>query len=105
MTGKLIIPVSKWRTDSSGTFSGFTEISVSPQAFERFYQPLAERTSASFALIREDGAVLARYPVPPNTRLKLDASTGFIQLVAHSPEGGEYTSVSGIDQRERRIAA
>ena len=47
---RLIVPVSKWRTDSSGTFSGYTEISVSPQAFERFYEPLAERTSASFAL-------------------------------------------------------
>jgi two-component system, NtrC family, sensor kinase len=105
MTGKLIIPVSKWRTDSSGTFSGFTEISVWPQAFERFYQPLAERTSASFALIREDGAVLARYPVPDMAGIKLDASTGFVQLVARSPQGGEYTSVSGIDQRERRISA
>jgi two-component system NtrC family sensor kinase len=62
--GSLIFPISKWRTDSSGTFSGITEISVSPAAFERFYAPLAERTSASFGLIREDGAVLARYPVP-----------------------------------------
>ena len=62
LTGRLIFPVSKWRSDSSGTFAGLTEISVSPQAFERFYEPLAARTSASFALIRADGAVLARYP-------------------------------------------
>ena len=102
---RLIVPVSKWRMDSSGTFSGYTEISVSPQAFEQFYEPLAKRTSASFALIREDGAVLARYPVPATSGIKLDASTGFVQLVARSPEGGEYTSVSGIDQRERRFSA
>ena len=102
---RLIVPVSKWRMDSSGTFSGYTEISVSPQAFERFYEPLAKRTSASFALIREDGAVLARYPVPATSGIKLDASTGFVQLVARSPEGGEYTSVSGIDQRERQFSA
>jgi len=102
---RLIVPVSKWRMDSSGTFSGYTEISVSPQAFERFYEPLAKRTSASFALIREDGAVLARYPVPATSGIKLDASTGFVHLVARSPEGGEYTSVSGIDQRERRFSA
>jgi two-component system NtrC family sensor kinase len=105
MTGALIIPISKWRTDSSGTFSGFTEISLWPEAFERYYQPLAERTSASFALIREDGAVLARYPVPAIAGIKLDASTGFRQLVARSPEGGAYTSVSGVDQRERRFSA
>jgi two-component system, NtrC family, sensor kinase len=105
LTGKMIFPASKWRTDSSGTFSGFTEISVSPAAFERFYAPLAERTSASFALIREDGAVLARYPVPTVAGIKLDASAGFSQLVARSPEGGQYTSVSGIDGIERRFAA
>jgi two-component system, NtrC family, sensor kinase len=105
MTGRLLFPVSKWRTDSSGTFSGITEISVLPSEFERFYQPLAERTSAAFALIRDDGAVLARYPVPTVAGIKLDASTGFAQLVARSPEGGEYTSVSGIDGIERRFAA
>jgi two-component system NtrC family sensor kinase len=105
MTGRLIFPVSKWRSDSSGTFSGITEISVAPQAFEQFYAPLAARTSASFALIREDGAVLARYPVPTIAGIKLDASTGFGQLIARSPEGGEYTSVSGIDKQERRFAA
>src|SRR3954471_1080004 len=35
LTGKLIFPISKWRFDSSGTFAGLTEISVSPLAFER----------------------------------------------------------------------
>ena len=102
---KLIFPVSKQRTDSSGTFSGFTEISVLPEAFERFYAPLAARTSASYTLIREDGAVLARYPVPTTTGIKLDASSGFKQLISRSPEGGTYTAVSGIDQLERRISA
>ncbi len=104
LTGKLIFPVSKWRSDSSGTFAGLTEISLSPQAFERFYGALAARTSASFALIRADGAVLARYPVPAATGIRLDASTGFVQMVAQNPEGGRYTSVSGIDRLERRFA-
>jgi two-component system NtrC family sensor kinase len=45
LTGKLIFPVSKWRFDSSGTFSGVTEISVSPQAFERFYGSLPRRAA------------------------------------------------------------
>jgi two-component system, NtrC family, sensor kinase len=103
-TGRLIFPVSKWRFDSSGTFAGLSEISVSPQAFERFYEPLAARTSASFSLIRTDGAVLARYPLPAVVGIKLDASTGFGQLIARSPEGGRYTTVSGVDQLERRFA-
>jgi two-component system NtrC family sensor kinase len=105
LRSRLIFPVSKWRTDSSGTFSGFTEISVSPQAFEQFYAPLAARTSASYTLIREDGAVLARYPVPTTPNIKLDASSGFAQLISRSPQGGTYTAISGIDNLERRISA
>jgi two-component system, NtrC family, sensor kinase len=104
VTGKLIFPVSKWRFDSSGTFSGMTEISVSPLAFERFYEQLAARTSASFTLFREDGAVLARYPLPAVAGMKLDASSGFKQMIAKNPDGGRYTAVSSIDNVERRIA-
>jgi two-component system NtrC family sensor kinase len=103
LTRKLIFPVSKWRTDSSGTFAGITEISVLPQAFEHFYEALAAHTSASFSLIRADGAVLARYPQPAVTGIKLDASTGFGQLIARSPGGGRYTTISGVDQLERRF--
>jgi two-component system NtrC family sensor kinase len=103
LTGRLIFPVSKWRSDSSGTFAGVTEISVSPQTFDRFYEQLAARTSASFALIRADGAVLARYPLPGVTGIKLDASTGFGQMILQSPEGGHYTAISGVDQLERRF--
>jgi two-component system NtrC family sensor kinase len=103
LTGRLIFPVSKWRSDSSGTFAGLTEISVSPKAFERFYEPLAARTSASFALIRADGALLARYPLPGAIGIKLDASTGFGQMIAQSREGGRYTAISGVDQLQRRF--
>jgi two-component system NtrC family sensor kinase len=104
LTGRLIFPVSKRRSDSSGSFSGITEISVLPQSFEAFYAPLAARTTASFALIRDDGAVLARYPTPTTTSVKLDASTGFGRLVARSPSGGKYTTVSDVDKLERRFS-
>jgi two-component system NtrC family sensor kinase len=103
MTGRLIFPVSKRRADSSGTFSGTTEISILPQAFERSYASLAARTSASFALIRDDGVLLARYPLPATAGIRLDATTGFGQLVRRTPDGGKYTTVSGVDQIERRF--
>ena len=54
-------------------------------------------------MIRTDGTVLARYPLPAVTGIKLDASTGFGQLIARSPEGGRYTTVSGVDRLERRF--
>ena len=104
MTGKVLFPVSKQRLDSSGTFSGTTTISVLPEAFENFYAKLGGRSSASYALIRDDGVVLARYPAPARPGIVLDASTGFGQLIQHSPDGGRYTTISGVDGLERRFA-
>jgi two-component system NtrC family sensor kinase len=105
MTDHLVFPVSKRRSDSSGTFAGITEISVAPQAVENYFAGLAAKTSASFALIRQDGEILARYPLPATTGTRLDASTAFSHLIAKSPAGGKYTTVSAIDKIERRFSA
>jgi two-component system NtrC family sensor kinase len=103
LTGRTIFPVSKRRTSHSGAFAGYALISVSPRLFERFYEPLGSRTGGSFALIREDGAVLARYPLPSASGIRLGPSTGFGQLIAANPDGGNYTTVSDVDKIERRI--
>ena len=95
--------VSRKRSDSSGGFSGITLIAVSPSAFEQFYEHLARNTDASYAMIRSDGVVLARYPVPANPGLALDKNSGFVRTIEKSPEGGQYTAVSGVDGLERRF--
>jgi two-component system NtrC family sensor kinase len=104
LTGAILFPVSKRRHDSSGTFNGYTLVSVLPAAFENLYATLRGRSSASFALIREDGAVLARHPVAARPGIVLDQSSGFGQLIKGSPEGGRYTAVSNVDGLERRFA-
>ena len=104
LTGVILFPVSKHRRDSSGSFSGITEISVLPKAFESFYASLRGNTSASYALIREDGAVLARHPVSARPGIVLDPATGFGQLIKNNPEGGHYTTLSAVDGLERRFA-
>lgn len=103
-TGAILFPVSKQRQDSSGSFSGISLISVLPTAFETFYATLRANTTASYALIREDGAVLARHPLPAKPGIVLDQATGFGQLIQRSPQGGRYTTVSGVDGLERRFA-
>jgi len=104
LTGSILFPVSKRRLDDAGRFSGFTLISVLPSAFEQAYATLRANTSASFALIRSDGAVLARHPVAARPGIVLDETTGFGRLIRQSPEGGRYTSVSRVDDLERRFA-
>lgn len=98
-----VFSISRKRTDSGGDFSGITAITVSPLALEQFYEHLARNTDASYALIRADGAVLARYPTPAKPGIVLDEQSGFRRTVAGSPEGGQYTAVSGVDGLERRF--
>ena len=104
LTGAILFPVSKRRHDSSGTFNGYTLISVLPSAFENLYATLRGKSSASFALIRDDGAVLARHPIAARPGIVLDPSSGFGQLIKSSPEGGRYTTISNVDGLERRFA-
>ena len=110
--GGLLIPrvgkevffsVSKRRTDSSGEFNGITAVVISPTVFERFYERLASNTAASYAMIRSDGQVLARYPTPTKSGVVLEPQSGFRRAVAGNPESGEYTAVSGVDGLERRF--
>src|SRR5262249_25890988 len=103
-TARSVFSVSKRRIDDTGTFMGVIAISIQPSTSESFFAGLARGTTASLALIREDGSILARYPVPTRAGIKLDSKSGFATQIAHSPEGGRYTTVSGIDQIERRFA-
>jgi signal transduction histidine kinase len=77
---------------------------VLPSAFEQAYATLRGDTTASFALIRDDGVVLARHPLAARPGIVLDQSSGFGQLILRSPDGGRYTSVSRVDSVERRFA-
>lgn len=100
----LLFPVNKRRFDRTNAFAGLTLASVSPQAFEKFYEQLAAKTGGSFALVRDDGAVLARYPLSTTIGIRLGATSGFGKLIASHPEGGEYTTISDVDQLQRRYA-
>jgi two-component system NtrC family sensor kinase len=52
-------------------------------------------------MIRQDGAVLARYPIAAKPGIVLSDDSGFRRTVSATPEGGKYTTVSGVDGIER----
>jgi two-component system, NtrC family, sensor kinase len=104
-TARNVFSVSMRRIDDTGNFRGVVEVSIQPAAFESFFAGIARGTTASLALIRQDGSILARYPMPTNAGIKLDATSGFSTQIARSPEGGRFTAVSGIDHIERRFAS
>lgn len=104
-TSRNIFPVSKRRIDDTGNFSGVIEVSIQPSAFESFFAGIVGGTTASLALIRDDGSILARYPIPTSVGIKLDATSGFAAMLAHSPLGGRFSAVSRVDGIERRFAS
>lgn len=88
-----------------GAFAGVVEISVLPSNFFRFFSTLASTEGQQYALIRNDGLILARYPVaPPSATDRLDEHTGFRRSIARSPKDGLYTATSPLDHIERRFA-
>ena len=111
--GQILIPrvgsepffsVSKKRVDSTGEPVGVIAVVISPAIFERFYERLALNTSASYAMIRSDGAILARYPFAASPGLVLSENSGFRRTIRANQDGGRYVTVSGVDGIERKFS-
>ena len=73
-----------------------------PSNFSQFYSHLLSGEGLQFALVRDDGVMLARYP-PISREVRLDEHSGFHRSIAADPAGGFYTSVGGNDNVERRV--
>jgi len=86
------------RLTRDGRFIGVLEASVLPSNFFRFFSTLAYTEGLQYALIRDDGKFLVRFPAaPPDATDQLDPSTGFRRTIAALPEGGLYTTTSPMD--------
>jgi two-component system, NtrC family, sensor kinase len=93
------------RLARDGEFIGVLEVSVLPSSFFKFFAALAYTRGLQYALIRQDGLFLARYPeVPAGSANQLGPQTGFRRTVMQSPAGGYYNSTSPIDGVDRRYA-
>ncbi|MFB0488705.1 two-component system NtrC family sensor kinase [Methylobacterium sp. OAE515] len=86
-----------------GTFNGAVAISLLPAHFWDFYERLSHGVADSFALMRADGAFLARFPQNPDRPSRLEPKSAFLSMVTHRPDSGLFTATSQIDGVERRI--
>ncbi|MGO4717172.1 ATP-binding protein [Bradyrhizobium sp. 2TAF24] len=98
--------VARRRRTENGKFDGVIVASVPPSYFDEFYGRIIDITSHGTAmlLLRADGAVLVRYPVPQDLASKLPSTAPFTSQIAHSPEKGSYSGVSTFDGEPRRVA-
>lgn len=86
--------------EKAGRFEGVIGVTVMPEHFSEFYRKL-ERGRDSFALLRSDGTILARFP---EARLEDLALPNAVSAeIAKNPAAGRFTGVSPIDGVERRI--
>jgi two-component system NtrC family sensor kinase len=101
--GDPFFSVSRQRTQTNGGFGGVIQISALPAYFEAFYATMGGEGGAYYALLRQDGAVLARLPkAEAPVRLRPDGPLA--KAVSAGQEAGLVTALSGSDGRERRIA-
>lgn len=101
-TGEQFFDMSVRRSHAAGQFGGTLSASMTPKYFAEFYRELTGNDGElKIALLRADGAVLARWPKPPTasdvpgktpSHMKITATTGEVRAEPVSlPEG-----VSGL---------
>jgi signal transduction histidine kinase/CheY-like chemotaxis protein len=102
-SGQPFFTVSR-RLTRDGAFIGVLEASVLPSNFFHFFSTLAYTQGLQYALIRNDGLLLSRYPeAPTGATGKLGERTGFRRTIASHPDGGLYVTTSPVDHIERRF--
>ena len=96
--------VGRRRTTADGSFGGIILASVPPTYFEDFFSRLASLTSdgTTTTILRDDGAVLVRFPVSQRTLGAVSES--FLARLRQAPDQGTYVGKSAIDGEDRRAA-
>jgi len=101
--GPYFFAMSQRRPSADGRFTGVITVALLPDYFENFYGRMATNGGSYYALVRADGDFLARFPVPPDRRAKLDQDSLFHAGVSRGLDRSLYTVKAQVDQIERRI--
>ncbi len=101
--GTPFFSVSRPRLAIDGAFNGVVTIAVLPSYFESFYARIGQSAGSYYAMIRQDGAFLARYPVPNNRNARLDANSVLLKTISSGNDRAIFTAASQVDNVDRRI--
>ena len=96
--------LSRRRPSDTGKFNGVIAVALMPSDFEDFYMQISRGSDAYFAMLRDDGAFLTRYPKAALPGAKIHMSTPtFAAAKRENPARGAYTAVGHVDGIERRF--
>ena len=96
--------ISRRRSTKDGSFGGTIHVAASPDYFARFYVEAAPPYAHLAALVRADGAVLARSPMASDALQRMPSSGPLMQSIKAQPLGGTLQARLGIDGVERIYA-
>ncbi|MCG6206377.1 response regulator [Rhodopseudomonas sp. HC1] len=102
--GAPFFSVSMRRPSPDGHFTGVIQTSVLPEYFEGFYAKVGRDSGSYAALVREDGAILARYPATDTIALTVKTDGLIGRAMSAGSIEGAVTVVSALDGIERRVA-
>jgi len=95
--------LSRRLATTDGSFGGVIAVAVRPAYFEDFYALIGRTPGSFFSLVRDDGSILARFPLVPDRSQKLSPNSGLRTAISRGSNHGLYTIESEIDGVSRRI--
>ena len=93
--------VTRKRASANGKFNGVNLVSIAPEYFANYYSKLPSTEHGVTALLRGDGAFLARHPVTSLGSAQLPPNSTVMAAIAVNPAQGSATGKSALDGIER----
>jgi two-component system NtrC family sensor kinase len=101
--GTAFFDLSHRLASPDGSFNGIIAVAVRPAYFEDFYALIGQTPGSLFALVRANGAFLARYPLRKNRSQRLGHNSALRIAIDLGLERGLFSVNSEIDGIPRRI--
>jgi two-component system NtrC family sensor kinase len=101
--GTYFFTLSRRRSLAGGEFNGVVSVAVLPAYFEQFYARIGRSAGSYYAMVRDNGAFLARYPAQTDRTERLTSQSGLFRSIAQNPERSIYSARSQTDNIERRF--
>jgi two-component system, NtrC family, sensor kinase len=103
VVGNDFFDLSRRLESPNGSFRGVIAVAVRPKYFEDFYSLIGQTPGSFYALVRTDGAILARYPYRRNRSQQLSPSAALRRAIDSGLTQGDFTVNSEVDGVPRRV--
>src|SRR5580704_3754909 len=103
VVGRDFFDLSRRLYSPTKSFRGVIAVAVRPKYFEDFYTLIGQTRGSFYSLVRDDGSILARYPLRNNRAQGLSPTSGLRVAIDHGITTGIFTVTSEVDGVPRRI--